>query len=115
VHLGSVHSSALACSAKRPSSLGCFGPPGETGEGNPPPPPDAGGSPAEFGRSAVVGRREIGLGVTSVDGDLDLGRRAAGGSPWRARGGNDDRAEECTGEVVGQLLLAWLVRWESTG
>jgi hypothetical protein len=52
--------------------------------------------------------------VTLVDGDLDLGRRAAGGSPSRARGGDDDRAEGCAGEVVGRLWLARLVRLEST-
>jgi hypothetical protein len=75
---------------------------------------DAGGSPAEFGRPAVVGRWENGLGVTSVDGDLDLGRRAAGGSPWWAHGGDDNRAEGCAGEVVGRLWLARLVNLEST-
>jgi hypothetical protein len=43
-----------------------------------------------------------------------LGRRVAGGSPWWAPGGDDDRAEWCAGEVVGRLLLARLVRFEST-
>jgi hypothetical protein len=38
------------------------------------------------------------MGVSPVDGDPDLGRRAAGGSTWRARGGDGDRAEGCTGE-----------------
>jgi hypothetical protein len=79
-----------------------------------PPPPDVGGSPAEFGLPTVVGRWENGLGVTPVDGDLDLGRRAAGGSPWWAHGGDDDRAKGCTGEVVGWLWLARLLRLEST-
>jgi hypothetical protein len=77
-------------------------------------PSDAGGSPTEFGRPAAVGRRGNGLGVTPVDGDPDLGRKAAGGSPWQVRGGDDDRAEGCTGEGVGRLSLARLVRLEST-
>jgi hypothetical protein len=46
---------------------------GEFMEFNHPPPPDAGGSPAEFSRPAVVGQRENSLGVTLVNGDLDLG------------------------------------------
>jgi hypothetical protein len=78
-----------------------------------PSPPPAGGSPAKFGRLAVIGRWEIGLGVTPVDGDPDLGRRAAGGSPWRACGGDVNWAEGYAGEVVGRLWLARLVRMES--
>jgi hypothetical protein len=56
--------------------------------------------------------RGIGLGVTSVDGDPDLRRRAAGGSPWWACGGDVDRAAGCTDEVVDWLWLARLVRME---
>jgi hypothetical protein len=75
---------------------------------------DAGGSPAEFGRPAAVGRQGNDLGVTPVKGDPDLGRRVAGGLLWRAHGADDDRAEGCAGEGVGRLSLAWLVRLEST-
>jgi hypothetical protein len=113
VHLGSAHSRASACSAQRPNSHGVSAQPRKQGRANPPP-PHAGGSPAEFGRPAVVGRWENGLGVTPVDGDLDLGRRAAGGSPWWAHSGDDEWAEGCAGEVVGRLWLARLVRLEST-
>jgi hypothetical protein len=111
VHLGSGHSRASACSAERPSSLGVLVQPRKQGRGIPP--PDAGGSPVEFDQPAVVGRRENGLGVTPVDGDLDLGRRAVGGSPWWACGGDVDRAEGYAGEVVGRRWLARLVRMES--
>jgi hypothetical protein len=106
VHLGSVHSKASACSAKRLGSLGVSAQLRKQGR-EIPPPPDVGGSPA------VVGRRENGLGVTPVDGDPDLGRRAVGGSPWRACGSDVDRAEGYAGEVVGRLWLARLVRMES--
>jgi hypothetical protein len=63
-HLGSAHSTARPA---RPSG------------------------PAPLGISARDRRnkgRGSGLGVTPVDGDPDLGRRAAGGSPWRAHGGD---------------------------
>jgi hypothetical protein len=43
-----------------------------------------------------------------------LGRRTVGGSPWRARGDDGGRAKGCTGEGVGRLLLARLVRLVST-
>jgi hypothetical protein len=77
-------------------------------------PSDADGSLAKFGRPAAVGRRGSSQGANPVDSDPDLGRRAAGGSPWWARGGDGDRAEGCAGEGVGRLSLAWLVRLEST-
>jgi hypothetical protein len=43
-----------------------------------------------------------------------LGRRVAGGSPWRACGGDGGRAEGCASEGVGRLSLAWSVRSVST-
>jgi hypothetical protein len=44
-----------------------------------------------------------------------LGRRAVGGSPWQAHGDDGGRAEGCTGEGVGQLLLARLVSTSELG
>jgi hypothetical protein len=84
------------------------------GRGSPPPPPLHRRLIGRIWPVAVVGRRENGLGVTPIDGDLDLGRRVAGGSPWWAHGGDDDRVEGFAGEVVGRLWLAQLVRLEST-
>jgi hypothetical protein len=45
--------------------------------------------------SPVARRQESGLGVSPVDEDPDLGRRVAGGSPWRAHGGDGYQAEGC--------------------
>jgi hypothetical protein len=77
-------------------------------------PLDAGGLPAKFGRPAAIGRRGSSLGANSVDGDPDLGRRAAGGSPKLGHDGDGGLAEGCTGEGVSQLSLGRLVRSAST-
>jgi hypothetical protein len=66
----------------------------ETGEGKIP--LVAGGSPVESGRPTAVGRRASGLGVSPIDEDPDLVRRAVGGSPQRACGSDGGRAEGCT-------------------
>jgi hypothetical protein len=55
--------------------------PGKTGEEKSPPPPDAGGSPAKFGRPAIIGRWGNGLRVAPGDGGSDLRQKATGGSP----------------------------------
>jgi hypothetical protein len=69
---------------------------------------DAGGLPVKSGRPTTVGRWGSGLRVTSVDGDPDVGRRAAGVSPWWAHGGDGGRGEGCAGvggwpAVVGSV------------
>jgi hypothetical protein len=69
----------------------------------------AGGSPAKSDRPTAVGRRGSGLGASRGDGDPDLG-----GSPELGRDNDGDRAEGCTGEGVGRLSLARLVRSVST-
>jgi hypothetical protein len=80
VHLGSAHSRASAYSAKRPNSRGVSARPRKQGREIPTPPRRR--QLTDRIRPVIVGRRENGLGVTPVDGDLDLGRSAAGGSPW---------------------------------
>jgi hypothetical protein len=74
----------------------------------------AGGSPAESGRPTAVRRRESDLGVSPVDDDPDLGRRAAGGSAWRAHGGDGGRWRGASVRGVGRLSMAQLVRSAST-
>jgi hypothetical protein len=73
VHLGSAHSRALACSAKRLGFLNVLAQPRKLGREIPPPPLDAGGSPTIFDRPAVVGRWGNSLGVALGDGGFDLG------------------------------------------
>jgi hypothetical protein len=115
VHLGSAHSRARPARPSGPAygltwhGLAAHG---EYRGGKIP--SDASGSPAKFDRPAAVGQRGSSQGVTPFDGDPDLGRRAAGGSPLRARSGDGDRAEGCADEGVGWLSMARLVRLEST-
>jgi hypothetical protein len=68
-----------------------------------------GGSPAKSDWPAAVGRRGSGLGASQGDGDPDLG-----GSLELGRDSDGGRAEGCTGEGVGRLSLAQLVRSVST-
>jgi hypothetical protein len=114
VHLGSAHSTArlLGQAAQPPWAFRPMS--NETEEGKIP--LVSGGSPTKSGRPAAVGRWESGLGVTPVDGDPDLGRRAAGGSLWRAGGGDGCRwrGAPVGGGGVGRLSLARLVRSVST-
>jgi hypothetical protein len=77
-------------------------------------PLDAGGLPAKFVRPTTVGRRGSVLGANPVNGDPNLGRRAAGGSRELGHDGDGGRAEGCAGEGVGRLSLARLVRLVST-
>jgi hypothetical protein len=100
VHLGSAHITArpaplvvLACDRRNRGGGIPF---------------DAGGLLAKSDRPTAIGRWGSGLGVTPVDGDPDLRRRAAGGSPWQARGGDGGRVEGCASEggppvVVGSV------------
>jgi hypothetical protein len=112
VHLGSAHSMARPARPSGPAPLGVSAHDRRNRGGGIP--FDAGGLPAKSGRPVAVGRRGSSLGVTSADGDPDLGRRAAEGSPWRAHGGDGSQAEGCIGEGVGRLSLARLVRSVST-
>jgi hypothetical protein len=115
VHLGSAHSRARPAWPSGPAyALAWHGLAAHGEDRGGEIPSDAGGSPAKFGRSAAVGRRGSSQGVNPVNGDPDLVRRAAGGSPWRAHSGDGNLAEGFVGEGVGRLSLAWLVRLEST-
>jgi hypothetical protein len=89
VHLGSAHTTAGPARPSGPAPLGISARYRRNRGGGIP--FDAGGLPAKSGRPATVGRWGSSLGVTSVNGDPDFGRRAVGGSPWRAHGGDGDQ------------------------
>jgi hypothetical protein len=111
VHLGSAHSRASACSAKRPGSLGVLAQPRKQGREIPPPMPTA-HRPNSAGRSLLVGG-EIAwewprVMVASIWGE---GRREAQcGGCSTVMGG---RPEGYAGEVVDRCWLSQLVRMES--
>jgi hypothetical protein len=103
VHLGSAHTTAGPARPSSPAPLGISARYRRNRGGGIP--FDAGGLPAESGRPATVGRWGSSLGVTPVYGDPDLGRRAVGGSPWRAHGGDGDRWRGAPVRGVSRLSL----------
>jgi hypothetical protein len=112
VHLGSAHTTAGPARPSGPAPLGISARYRRNRGGGIP--FDAGGLPAKSGRPATVGRWGSSLGVTPINGDPDLGRRAVGGSPWRAHGGDGDRWRGAPVRGVSRLSLARLVRSVST-
>jgi hypothetical protein len=112
VHLGSAHGKAPPARPSGPAPLGvsAHGRQNRVGEI----PLVADGSPTKFGRPAATGRWGSGLGASPGNSDPDLGRGTVGGSPELGHDGDGGRAEGCTGEGVGWLSLARLVRSVST-
>jgi hypothetical protein len=97
----------------RPSPHDCFSPPRENRGGKIPPPSHVGGSPAKFGRPAVVGRRGNDLRVAPGDGGSYLRQKAAGGSPRVAlHDGVLGRGRVIGGrlEKGSRLALKWTLR-----
>jgi hypothetical protein len=110
-HLGSAHSRAQPARPIGPVPLGVL----THGRWN-----QGGGNPPRRQRltvqirQAAIGRWGSGLGANPIDGDHDLGWRAARGSPELSRDSDGGRAEGCTNEGVDRLSLARLVMSVST-
>jgi hypothetical protein len=111
VHLGSAHSRASACSAKRLGFLGVSAQPRKQGREISPPTPAA-HRPNSASRSSLVG------GEIAWEWPWAMMASIWGEGRWEAhRGGCStvvgDRLEGYAGEVVGRRWLSRLVRMES--
>jgi hypothetical protein len=80
----------------QPSFHGCFGTPGETGEGIAP--PDASGSPMKFDQPTAGAGEEIAVAQAREEEELNLGFCTEGGSAVWARGGGELDRRESSGE-----------------